>query len=139
MDARLAYVVACWPVLDPLRRYKMVKQKQMEVHIQSHDAYWPDEASMAEGNPQLILERGEYEALPPTLLIQGTGDKIVLPEMTERFAATFRERGGAAAIEWYSGKPHTFITKEPDAPESRAAIQTIIRFVLEQAQHLAAA
>lgn len=135
-DASLAYVVACWPVLDPLSRYRMVKQKNMEVHIQSHDAYWPDEASMGEGNPQLILERGEFRATPPLLLIQGTGDTIVPPDMTERFAATYRAKGGAAQFQTYAGKPHTFIINEPDAPESRAAIETIKQFVLEQARRL---
>jgi len=33
-----------------LARYRMAKQRNMELHVKSHDAYWPDEASMAEGN-----------------------------------------------------------------------------------------
>jgi acetyl esterase/lipase len=135
-DASLAYAVACWPVLDPLARYRMAKQKNMEVHIKSHDAYWPDEASMGEGNPQLILERGEQKMMPPILLIQGTGDTIVPAEMTERFAATYRSKGGLAELVTYPGKPHTFITNEPE--ESRAAIEAIKAFVLAQARRLSA-
>ena len=65
LDASLAYVVACWPVLDPLARYRMAKERKMDLHVQSHDAYWPDEAAMGEGNPQLILDRGEAVRLPP--------------------------------------------------------------------------
>ena len=134
--AELAYVVACWPVLDPLARYRMAKQKNMELHIKSHDAYWPDEAAMAEGNPQAIVERGETGALPPLLLIQGTSDTIVPPEMTERFAASYRAAGGAVTLETFAGMPHTFITKEPDAAESRRATSCLTRFVLDQAARI---
>lgn len=137
-DASLAYVVACWPVLDPLTRYRMVKQKNMEIHIKSHDAYWPDEESMGEGNPQAIVERGEAKALPPVLLIQGTGDNIVPPEMTRRFADTYRAKGGSVALETFEDKPHTFITNEPTAPESIKAIEDIKKFVLEQARQISA-
>jgi acetyl esterase len=137
LDASLAYAVACWPVLDPLARYRMAKQKNMEVHIKSHDAYWPDEASMGEGNPQLILERGDQKRMPPILLVQGTGDNIVPAEMTEHFAATYRANGGSATFKTFAGKPHTFITNEPNAPESLAAIDAIKTFVLEQARRIA--
>jgi acetyl esterase/lipase len=131
-DASLPYVVACWPVLDPLRRYQMAKQKNMELHVKSHEAYWPDEAAMAEGNPQTIVERGETRRLPPVLLIQGTGDTTVPPEMTQRFADAYRAKGGTAILETYEGKAHTFITQEPDSEPSRAAIARIIKFVLDQ-------
>src|SRR5579862_9745096 len=62
-DARLPYLVLCWPIADPLARYRMVKEKGNSRLVESHDAYWASEAEMAEGNPQLILERGEG-ALP---------------------------------------------------------------------------
>jgi acetyl esterase len=137
--ASLAYAVACWPVLDPLARYRMAKQKNMQLHIQSHDAYWPDEAAMAEGNPQTIVERGEPKTMPPMLLIQGTADTTVPPAMTQHFADTYRANGGSAALELFDGKPHTFITHEPDAPASREAIAHIIRFVQSQAQRILAA
>jgi acetyl esterase len=130
--ADLAYVVACWPVLDPLARYHMALRKNMERHIESHRAYWPDEAAMAEGNPQMILDRGETASLPPLLLIQGGADTTVPPEMTERFAATYRRSGGSVALETFAGKPHTFITREPESPESRDACAAIVRFVKTQ-------
>ena len=135
-DAELAYVVACWPVLDPLARYAMAKQRNMERHIQSHDAYWPDEAAMGEGNPQLILERDEPARLPPVLLVQGTGDKIVPPEMSRRFADAYRARGGTALLELFDGQPHTFITKDPAAAASREAIDMVASFILEQADKI---
>jgi acetyl esterase/lipase len=133
IDAELGYVVACWPVLDPLARYRMAKARSMEVHVQAHDAYWPDEAAMGEGNPQLILERGETVGMPPLLLIQGTGDIIVPPEMTDRFADVYRSRGGEVTLEKFDGQPHTFITNTPAAPASIAAIRSIGQFILRKA------
>src|SRR5205814_1294282 len=73
-DARLPYIVLCWPISDPLARYRMVREKGNARLVESHDAYWASEAEMAEGNPQLILERGEAEMLPPAIVVQGTGD-----------------------------------------------------------------
>ena len=135
-DASIPYVIACWPVLDPLARYRMAKQKNMELHVKSHDAYWAGEAEMAEGNPQLIVERGESKSLPPLLLVQGTGDTTVPLEMTQRFADVWRAHGGAVTLETFAGKAHTFITIEPEDPASKAAIAAIIRFVQDQAARI---
>jgi acetyl esterase/lipase len=135
-DAELAYVVACWPVLDPLTRYHLAKQKNMQRHIESHDAYWPNEASMAEGNPQMILARHEPVAMPPLLLIQGTNDNIVPVDMTLRFAETYRVRGGNVTLETYENQPHTFITNEPNIDASRRAIEVIKQFILAQAKRI---
>jgi acetyl esterase/lipase len=135
-DANLAYAIACWPVLDPLARYRMAKQKNMELHVKSHNAYWPDEAAMAEGNPQLIIERGESKSLPPLLLIQGTGDTTVPPEMTQRFADAWRAKGGAVTLEAFAGKAHTFIITEPEDPASKGAIAAIIGFVQRQVKRI---
>jgi acetyl esterase len=128
-EASLAYVIACWPVLDPLARYKMAKAKAMDDHVAAHHAYWPDEAAQAEGNPQMILDRGERVQLPPVLLIQGTGDTILPTDMADNFAAAYRRAGGSIDLRKFEGQPHTFITKEPNDPASRAAIEAIKTFV----------
>jgi acetyl esterase len=131
-DATLAYVIACWPVLDPLSRYRMARAKGMDEHVAAHHAYWPDEAAQAEGNPQMILDRGERVELPPTLLIQGTGDTILPTDMADKFAAAYRKAGGVIALRKFEGQPHTFITKDPDNPASREAIKVIKAFVRER-------
>jgi acetyl esterase/lipase len=38
VDASLAFVIACWPVLDPLARYRMAKAKGMDDHVAAHHA-----------------------------------------------------------------------------------------------------
>jgi acetyl esterase/lipase len=71
-EARLPYIVLCWPISDPLARYRMVKGTGNSRLVEAHDAYWASEAEMAEGNPLLILERGEaITPLPPAIVVQG--------------------------------------------------------------------
>lgn len=133
-DARLPYLVLCWPIADPLARYRMVKEKGNSRLVESHDAYWASEAEMAEGNPQLILERGEAaQPLAPAILVQGTGDDNVTPDMADRFAAAYRARGGALDLHKFAGQPHTFIPRDPASDASRQATELIRDFVLNQA------
>jgi acetyl esterase/lipase len=134
VDASLAFVIACWPVLDPLARYRMAKAKGMDDHVAAHHAYWPDEAAQAEGNPQMILDRGESVELPPTLVIQGTGDVILPTDMADKFAASYRNAGGWILLRKFEGQPHTFITKEPTAAASLEATEAIKAFVRERAE-----
>jgi acetyl esterase/lipase len=128
-DASLTFVIACWPVLDPLARYRMAKDKGMADHVAAHDAYWPSEEAQAEGNPQMILDRRESVELPPALIIQGTADTILPDGMADRFAAAYRKSGGHVDLRKFDGQPHTFITKDPGAEASKSAIGQIKAFV----------
>jgi acetyl esterase len=128
-DASLAFAVACWPVLDPLVRYRYAIERQMTLHVTSHEAYWADTAAMTAGSPQRIVEEGEATHLPPLLIIQGTGDSVLPADMADRFTAAYSAAGGVIELAKFSGEPHTFITKSPDSEAARAAIQRIIAFV----------
>jgi acetyl esterase len=133
-DARLPYIVLCWPISDPLARYRMVKEKGNTRLVEAHDAYWASEAEMEEGNPLLILERGETATkLPPAIVVQGTGDDNVTPDMADRFAAAYRARGGQLELHKFDGQPHTFIMRDPASEASRQATEKLRDFVLKQA------
>jgi acetyl esterase len=132
-DASLPYLVLCWPISDPLARYRMVREKGNTRLVEAHDAWWPSEADMAEGNPQLILERGEAGALPPAILVQGLADDNVTPDMADRFTAAYHARGGQLDLHKFEGQPHTFIVRDPASDASRRATELIRDFVLEQA------
>ena len=57
---------------------------------------------------------------------------MVLPDgMADKFAAAYRNAGGAIDLRKFEGQPHTFITKEPAAAASREAIAIIKAFVRE--------
>jgi len=129
-DASVPYLVLCWPIADPLARYRMVKQKDNARLVEAHDAYWSSEEEMEEGNPQLILERGEAGTLPPALLVQGTADDNVTPDMADRFVSGYRARGGQIRLEKFAGQPHTFIIRDPQAEPSQRATAMIRDFIL---------
>ena len=132
-DARLPYLVLCWPISDPLARYRMVKEKGNTRLVESHDAYWASEAEMAEGNPLLILDRGEaMTPLPPAILVQGLADDNVTPDMADRFAAAYRARGGSLELHKFEGQPHTFIPRDPGSDASRQATEKLRDFILKQ-------
>ena len=131
-DSSVEFFVACWPILDPLARYRMVKAAGNERIMAAHHAYFADEAEMAEGNPYLLLERGEATHTPPMVIIQGTEDANVDHTRADTFAALYARKGGTAEVIKYEGMPHTFVTAEPDANASKNAIADIRDFVLAQ-------
>ncbi len=133
IDASLPYLVLCWPISDPLARYRMVKEKGNTRLVESHDAYWNSEAEMGEGNPQRIVEAGEAAGLPPAILLQGTGDDNVTPDMADRFTAAWRTRGGAIDLHKFDGQPHTFVMRDPTSAASRLACELARDFVLRHA------
>lgn len=133
-DSGLPYLVLCWPISDPLARYRMVKEKGRTPLIQSHDAYWNSEAEMAEGNPLRVVEAGEAASLPPAILLQGTGDDNVTPDMADRFTAAWQARGGAIELHKFDGQPHTFVMRDPSSDASRRATELARDFVLAQAR-----
>ena len=87
---------------------------------------------MAEGNPQLILERGEAVHLPPAMLIQGTSDDNLTPDMADRFADAYAKAGGEIALHTFEGAPHAFIAKDPEGEHARRAVALILDFVAAQ-------
>ena len=132
VDASIACVAICWSINDPLARYRMVKANGNTRLQRAHEAYWPDEAAMEDGNPQLILDRGEARVLPPVLLLQGTNDDNVTPDMADRFAASYRQAGGRIELEKFEGQPHAFIARDPAATVAQKALETIVGFVRRQ-------
>jgi acetyl esterase len=137
VDASVRAVVLCWPVIDPLGRYRYAKQnqggalkKQADNWIECHGKYWKGgEAEMTEGNPTLALERGEKTPLPPVIYLQGTADVAHPVENRDRFIANYRKAGGRVELHLFEGMGEAFITNNPDTPAARSAVEKIIEFV----------
>jgi len=132
VDASLKYVVVCWPISDPVARYRMAKETGNERLVKNHHAFFGDEAVMAEANPQFILESGATTKLPPVLLIQGTADANVTPDMADKFAAAYAKAGGEITLRKFEGEPHTFISQNPTSPASIEALRLITDFIASQ-------
>ena len=133
-DATLAFVILLYAVLDPLERYRMTLRAGRGDLTARHHQYWPDVDEMAEGNPTLLLDRGEPADLPPVLVIQGWQDANLTPDMGERFTAAYRRAGGHAELAMYEDAPHGFIKNESGGPAARAATERLLAF----ARHFAA-
>jgi 1-acyl-sn-glycerol-3-phosphate acyltransferase len=129
VDAGLAFAVVCWPVADPLARYQAVRERVNDRLVEAHHQFWPSEDAMAEGNPQLILERGEPVEKPPALIMQGTSDDNLTPRMAKNFAAAYTRAGGMMAFHEFEGEPHAFIAREPTSANAQLALGLIADFI----------
>jgi len=144
-DASVRCVVMLWPVINPLGRYRYAKRLSLRPDrpewvdqvIALQDQYWGGEANQAEGNPMLILERGEPVSLPPALWIQSTRDiahdyhdeDSGFPGMeADRFVDRYRRAGGAIRLAPFDA-PMLFTTAHPTLPESAEALRLIADFV----------
>jgi acetyl esterase len=128
-DATLAFAMACWPVADPVTRYRVMQESGNARLVAAHEAFWPSVEAMAEGGPQSILERGEPVTLPPAFIIQGTADNNLTIDMADRFAAAYAKAGGTIEKHIFPGQPHAFIPNAPAAPDSVRALGLIKAFV----------
>jgi len=130
----LHHLALCWPVTDPLGRYRWARRASLHELVLLHERYWGDEAAMADGNPQLILDRREHDqaALPDLLMVQGTADVNIPAGTPQRFADSYRAAGGSVDLHLFAGMPHGFITRDPSQPQSVEAIELIAGFIARQ-------
>jgi acetyl esterase/lipase len=130
IDARLSYVIAAWPVIDPLYRFRAVAQAHnREELISSHLKYWGSEAAMAEGSPQTLAEEDEQIELPPIYMLLKANDTNHPQEMQEAFIASYRKRGGPVEVQIFEGLPERRMGATPDQPESIRAIDSMVDFI----------
>ena len=129
IDARAAFVISGWGVLDPLLRYHLAKKAGNGELVENHHAYWRDEATMSEGSPPAILDRGEKAYLPPALVFGGDADEWVPVETMRRLVEGWKKSGGEIELELYRGANHGFMTGKPNAPYARNAIERMKGFI----------
>ena len=132
INASLAYVIAGWPVIDPLYRFHFAKEFNHQEHIKAHIDYWRTEEAMAEGSPQKIVERDEQVDLPPILMLLKANDRNHPLEMQERFIASYRKRGAAIEVHTFDGLPEHRMVPSPAQPETMRVIDTITAFIRHQ-------
>jgi acetyl esterase len=134
VDASLAYVIAGWPVIDPLFRFHFAKEFNREEHIKAHIDYWRTEEAMAEGSPQTIIEKDEQVDLPPILMLLKANDRNHPLEMQERFIASYRKRGGTIEVHTFVGLPEHRMVPSPSQPETMRLIDIITAFIRRQTE-----
>ncbi|MFQ5858826.1 MAG: alpha/beta hydrolase [Anaerolineae bacterium] len=130
VDTTLTYVATRSPVSDPFARYQHAERMEREEMLRNSKIYFNPWETIIEGNPQLILERGEAVTLPPLLVLQGELDDNVLPEVQEKFAASYRAAGGDCYLEMFPGCEHQWVRKP--GPQTDRAIDVIKAFIARQ-------
>ena len=103
LDATLTYAITSSAVIDPLARFRMAQEQGREELMANHLRFYGDEATMAEANPQLMLERGEAVDLPHALFVQGAADGGLTPRMAENFVFEYAKAGGVIELLKYPG------------------------------------
>ncbi len=101
VDASVQAVIMHWPIINPLSRYRSLILGNRRFHYGIE--YWQTEANAAEGNPMLMLERGERVDLPRAIWLQGRPDPLhdyhdpdtdFPGTESERFVSYYRRAGG---------------------------------------------
>lgn len=133
-DATLAFFVGCWPILDPLARYRMAQATGKQRLVDATEAYFGNEAAMRTGNPFLIVEAGNATLLPPMVVVQGTADDNVEHARADMFADVYRAAGGKIEVHKFDGQPHNFVKANAGSEAANAAIEVLQAFVLAQAK-----
>ena len=133
VDAGLKYVIAGWPVICPLYRFRYAREIDNREHIQAHFDFWGTEEAMAEGSPQTIVERDEQVELAPILMLLKANDKNHPLPMQERFIASYRKRGGPIEVHTFEGLPEHRMVPSPDKPETMRAMETMMGFIKRHA------
>ena len=130
LDATVAYVATRSPISNCHARYEhMVKTNRPEMEKKSKMYFDPWE-SIFEGNPALILERGEKVTLPPLLIMQGELDSNVPWQIQDKFAQAYRAAGGECELEIFKGCEHMWI-QEP-GPQTDRAHEILKAFIAKQ-------
>src|SRR6266478_7756710 len=98
LDATVTYVATRSPVTDPFARYQQAERMKRAEMIQNTKIYFNPWETIYDGNPQMILDRGETVSLPPLLIMQGELDDNVLPAIQEKFTVSYRPAGGECQL-----------------------------------------
>ena len=142
VDARVAYALPLWPILDPLARYRYLRDRvanptpardrffKAERLIDAHHGFFGDEATMARASALRAVESGEAETLPPIWIAHPELDENVTLPMTERFVAAYRRAGGTAELEVFPGVGHSFANLPGDAAD--ACVMQMHAFIARQ-------
>lgn len=132
VDAKVAYVIAAWPVICPLYRFQYAKRIANQHHVQAHIDYWATEAAMSEGSPQTIIDSDESVELPALLFLLKANDKNHPLEMQQRFIASYQKRGGAIAVHSFDGLPEHRMVPSASQPDSMRFIEMVSGFIQTQ-------
>ena len=132
VDASVHYVIALWPVSDPLYRFHYVKETGRERLIQAHINYFENEANMSDASIQRALKAGEAKSLPPIWVVQPGDDRNVPVPMTKALLEAYESQNGYIEYSFFPEEEHGFASFPSD--ETEDCINGMRNFIRRQLQ-----
>ncbi|MCY4144621.1 MAG: alpha/beta hydrolase [Gammaproteobacteria bacterium] len=129
ISAAPTYIVALWPVSDPLYRYEFAKATGRDDLVQAHDGYYKSLDCMADACVQRTLRSGEADVPPPVMIVQPGNDANVPKPMTLDLIDALQERECEVTYRFMPGLPHAFAYKP--SPESEVCCDYVWNFIRE--------
>jgi acetyl esterase/lipase len=139
-DASVSFVVALYPVADPLARYRYVLSRVDEPPppsgfdarrlVASHRAFFSDEAAMANASVTRLVTGGLATARPPVWLAQPDLDDNVPAAITLAFVDAYRRAGGHVEHAHFPDSRHGFAQQE--SPATDKCVAQVLDFVGRQ-------
>jgi acetyl esterase len=137
-SASVDCVVALWPVTNPLARYQYAHALAAgapgdygnfvpERLADGHDAYFGSQETMHAASIQRMVFEGDFQELPPVLLVQPELDQNVPPFMSQTLAGAYGLAGGELTLSLYRAVGHGFAHRP--GPATDACIAEILEFI----------
>jgi acetyl esterase/lipase len=139
-DASVSFVVALYPVADPLARYRYALSREDEPPppsgfdakrlVASHRAFFVDEAAMAHASVTRVVTGGLATAMPPAWVAQPDLDDNVPAAITLAFVDAYRRAGGRIEHAHFPDSRHGFAQQE--SPATDKCVAQVLDFVGRQ-------
>jgi acetyl esterase/lipase len=121
------FIVALWPVSCPLSRYRYAKRAKITRLVEASECFFETEDRMREASIPRLVTAGEFESLPPLLVVHPGEDGNVPVEITYDLMRAWHSQDGYLEYSCFPGQPHAFGLK--DSPETQRLIALMISFV----------
>lgn len=126
-DGSVAYVIALWPVSNPLARYEYALEVDRSELVRAHQGYFGSRDIMHQASVQRTLRSREFTHLPPVFVVQPGEDANVPQYMTNDLLEAFRGVKHEVDYKLMEGLPHAFAYEASDATnECEAAVWSFI-------------
>jgi acetyl esterase/lipase len=117
-DDSVAFVLAAYPVADPLRRHRFMAAHKDDPQfpnaprlVESSVGYFGDESAMAGASVTRIIESREARALPPAWIGQPELDDNVPADIPDALLAAWEKAGGRIERVRFPGAKHGFLSQ----------------------------
>ena len=131
-DASVAYVVALWPVSNPLARFEYALEIGRQELVRAHQGYFGSRETMHQASVQRVIRSRAFTHLPPTFIVQPGEDANVPQFMTNDLLAAFRGVGHEVDYLHMPGLPHAFAYEaSADTDRCEAAVWDFISPLLK--------